>query len=423
MNKKPQQPNWQTKKLGEICDLQNCYAFSSKDYVEGSNTMNFRMSQIRPDGSVDLDNNPKYLPDSYAKVYKDFLLKDGDIVIAMTDMATETKILGVPTIVKTDDRNLLLNQRVGKLYNLNERTVCIPFLKYVLNSQQVNQYYKSLGRGGLQINISKQDILNVEIPLPPIAEQKRIVKNLDGVFEGISKARENTEKNLKNTREFFESYLQSVFVNPKKDWEEKKLGDEKLLEMIDGDRGKNYPKKSDFLDKGHCLFLNTKNVRQYGFDFKTTMFISQQKDSLLRKGKLQRNDVVMTTRGTIGNLGLYSDGVKYNNIRINSGMLIFRPNTKAILPEYLFKILYSDITKTQINRHVSGAAQPQLPIKTLVNFIIPVPKSLHEQKQIVKKLDALSEETKKLEKIYQKKLDDLDELKKSILKKVFSGEL
>ncbi len=261
------------------------------------------------------------------------------------------------------------------------------------------------------------------IPLPSLKQQRQIVKKLDDVFDGVAKAKKNAEKNLQNSKELFESYLQSVFEKPGKGWEKMKLGDKELLGIIDGDRGKNYPKKSDFLSDGYCLFMNTKNVRPDGFDFATTMFVTEKKDKALGNGKLQRNDVVMTTRGTIGNLGLYSDDVKYEDIRINSGMLIFRPNTKRISPYYLFEILRSGIMKTQIKKHVSGTAQPQLPIKTLVNFSIPVPTSLTEQRGIVKKLHSLLVETKKLGKMYEQKLADLDELKKSVLSKAFHAEL
>jgi type I restriction enzyme S subunit len=201
---------WEIKKLGEVCDLQNGFAFKSTDYIEFSNTVNFRMSQIRPGGGVDLENNPKYLPDEYAITYKDYLLKEGDIVIAMTDMATETKILGVPTIVPSDSRNWLLNQRVGKLFNIDKSKVNIAFLKYILVSEPINEYYKKLGRGGLQINIGKQDILNAKIPLPPLPEQQRIVSILDEAFAAIAKAKANAEQNLKNAKELFESYLQGV---------------------------------------------------------------------------------------------------------------------------------------------------------------------------------------------------------------------
>jgi len=70
--------------------------------------------------------------------------------------------------------------------------------------------------GAVFSSISKTQIENIEIPLPPLVEQKRIVKILDEVFEGVRKARGNVEKNLKNSQELFESYLQNIFVNPKR---------------------------------------------------------------------------------------------------------------------------------------------------------------------------------------------------------------
>jgi type I restriction enzyme S subunit len=202
---------WEIKRLGDICDLQNGFAFKSNDYVDFSNTMNFRMSQIRPGGGIDLENNPKYLPDDYAVKYKDYLLKEGDVVIAMTDLATETKILGVPTIVPKDDRNWLLNQRVGKLFNIDFSKVDVTYLKFILTSEPVNEYYKSLGRGGLQINIGKQDILNAKIPLPSLPEQQRIVAILDQTFSAIAKAKANAEQKINNLEELKKSVLLKAF--------------------------------------------------------------------------------------------------------------------------------------------------------------------------------------------------------------------
>lgn len=105
-------------KLSEICDLQNGYAFKSTDYVEVSNTLSCRMSNIRLGGIFDIEYNSRYLPDSFSEKFKNFLLKDGDLVIAMTDLANDPKLLGVPTLVKTGGKNILLNQRVGKLIRL-----------------------------------------------------------------------------------------------------------------------------------------------------------------------------------------------------------------------------------------------------------------------------------------------------------------
>ena len=126
------------------------------------------------------------------------------------------------------------------------------------------------------------------------------------------------------------------------EWKECKLGDASF-DIIDGDRGKNYPKKDEFFESGYCLFLNTKNVTTNGFAFTELNFITKEKDELLRKGKLKRYDLVLTTRGTVGNVGFYNDNVIYDKLRINSGMVIIRPN--AIDKEFnyqLFKYLKKD---------------------------------------------------------------------------------
>ena len=74
---------WETKTLGCVCDLQNGFAFKSKDYVDSSSTLNIRMSNIRPDGSFDPEHNIRYLPDSFSEDYSAFLLEDGDLVICL----------------------------------------------------------------------------------------------------------------------------------------------------------------------------------------------------------------------------------------------------------------------------------------------------------------------------------------------------
>lgn len=278
--------------------------------------------------------------------------------------------------------------------------------------------------GAAQPQITRTNLAPLEFSYPEtLHEQHRIVALLDEAFDGIATAKANAETNLQNARALFESHLQSIFTQRGEGWVEKRLGDERLLQMIDGDRGANYPKAADFLDDGPCLFLNTKNVRPDGFEFESTMFISAEKDRQLRKGKLKRDDVVMTTRGTIGNIGLYSEDVPFDSIRINSGMLVFRPNQREILPSYLFEILRSGIVKEQIRKYTTGAAQPQLPIKTLVNFTVPVPVTLAAQSELVKRIHAFEPEAQRLESLYQQKLTALDNLKKSLLHQAFSGQL
>ena len=169
------------------------------------------------------------------------------------------------------------------------------------------------------------------------------------------------------------------------EWKEYRLG-EAPIEIIDGDRGKNYPKKDEFSDKGYCLFLNTKNVTKTGFNFNEVNFITKSKDELLRKGKLKRNDLVITTRGTVGNVAFYNHKIIYDNIRINSGMVIIRPiGLDPIFNYQLFKYITLNLFE-----YTSGSAQPQLPIRDLKQIPILLP-PLPEQRAIAEVLSSLDD--------------------------------
>ena len=132
------------------------------------------------------------------------------------------------------------------------------------------------------------------------------------------------------------------------------------IEVIDGDRGKNYPHQDELLESGDCVFLSANNVTSSGFKFDSIVYITKEKDNTLRNGKLNRNDIVITTRGTVGNVGLYDDSVPYTDIRINSGMLIVRCG-EGINCRYLYYLLRGSKFQQQILQIRTGTAQPQLP--------------------------------------------------------------
>ena len=167
-----------------------------------------------------------------------------------------------------------------------------------------------------------------------------------------------------------------------------KYFDDLNIELIDGDRGKNYPRNDEMFEKEYCLFLNAKNVTINGFVFDENVFITKEKDELLRKGKLNRNDIVLTTRGTIGNVGLYDESVKYDNVRINSGMLIIRNNDLNINTKYLYYQLTSPFIRDQIFSLKTGSAQPQIPITVLKKLKLLIPDK-NIQDKIVKVMDSV----------------------------------
>ncbi|MFA6741680.1 MAG: restriction endonuclease subunit S [Arcobacteraceae bacterium] len=233
-------------KLKEIVDLQNGYAFKSDNYINFSNTMICRMSNIKPDIGFDINYNPKYIADDSSDLYKNYLLKDNDIIIAMTDLANDPKILGVPVLVKTNEKIILQNQRVGKLI-IKSKEVDSSYLMRVLSTKKARNFYKRFSNGGLQINIGKKEILENIIPLPPLAEQKQIAKTLDKVTEIITLRKESITKLDALAKSIFIDMFGDPVENPM-NWDITTMKD--LNVMLEG--GKNIAKSS-----------NDKNIKNY----------------------------------------------------------------------------------------------------------------------------------------------------------------
>lgn len=196
------------------------------------------------------------------------------------------------------------------------------------------------------------------------------------------------------------------------EWKEVEF-EQTSIEIIDGDRGKNYPKNNELTSSGYCLFLSAANVTKSGLQFINNSFITKDKDALLRKGKLFLNDIVLTTRGTVGNVGLYSDDVPYKNMRINSGMVIIRPG-KDFDTMFLYQYLRSCYFRAQITQYQSGSAQPQLPISTLQKMKVIKP-NIAAQRRIASILSSLDRKIELNNKINA----DLEEMAQAIFKNWF----
>jgi type I restriction enzyme S subunit len=202
-------------------------------------------------------------------------------------------------------------------------------------------------------------------------------------------------------------------------WKEVKFEDTSL-KFIDGDRGKNYPNHSEFRHNGYCLFLSAKNVTSDNkFNFSNElMFITKEKDSILRSGKLKRGDLVLTTRGTVGNIAYYDDSINFENIRINSGMVILRDFEDDFESYYLYVTLRSLSFKDQMKNFTSGTAQPQLPIRDLKKMKILKPSSKIMKNYCVV-LKSSSLQIQNLELQNQK----LKEARDILLPRLMSGEI
>ena len=280
----------------------------------------------------------------------------GTVILSSRAPIGKVAIAGVEMFCNQGFKNLICSEKI-----MNE------YLYWFLKGK--TKYLNSLGRGATFKELSAKIIGNIELEVPSIQEQKEVVIRLRKIDQIIGVF----EREVELLDELIKARFVEMFGDPViNSYQLPVQSMTDICDIIDGDRGKNYPRAEDILDSGYCLFLNAKNVTQKGFDFESCNFITREKDDALRKGKLSRGDVVLTTRGTVGNLAYYSEDIPYENIRINSGMVILRMNRNILNEIYfieLFKMKLSDIKE----KNASGSAQPQLPISTMNKIILMIP--------------------------------------------------
>jgi type I restriction enzyme S subunit len=386
---------WEIKKLGDVCDTGagGTPLKAHKDYYEGG-TIPWLMSGEVSQGEVFEAKNfitEKGLKNSSAKLFP-----INTVLVAMYGATA-----GQVGILKFE---ACTNQAVCGILP-NDKTIP-EYLFYCLLSKKDELVAQAVG--GAQPNISQIKIRNTKIPLPSLPEPQSIVAILDEAFAAIAKAKANAEQNLKNAKELFESYLQGVFENKGEGWEEKTFND--VCNLVGGSQ----PSKDDFIYEPKEGYIRLIQVR----DYRTSKYITY-----IPKDKAKRfcseNDIM------IGRYGPPIFGIfKGLEGAYNVALMKAEVNTKICNSDYFFWFLKTNKLRVFVeNSSKRAAGQDGIRKELLDKYPVPLPKSLKEQKIIVQKLDALSIETKKLETIYQQKINDLEELKKSILQKAFSGEL
>jgi len=398
--------NWQTKKLSDI---------KSIIFMRGNG---LKKSLIKKDGKFNCilygELYTKYkhpiINEVVTKTDFDGKIKSvkGDVLVPGT---TTADAYGIAIARSINKNGIILGGDINILRTKNKEIIS-DYLSYFLNGPAKLEL-ASYANGTNIMHLSNKNIQKIEISYPPLPEQHRIVKILDEIFADVAKAKENAEKNLQNAKELFESYLQSVFANPGNNWEGKKIKE------IGKTQTGLTPKTSNKKYYGNFVpFITPADVDIFR-DGSVRYNSRGLSDTGLNVGrKIDKNSVLMVCIGaTIGKVGFVTQKVSCNQ-QINT-----------LTPESKFEakfFYYALSTKSFFKKIIKGSSRATLPIINKgkwENLVVSFPKTRIEQKSIVAKLDALSAKIKKLEAIYQQKLADLEELKKSVLKKAFSGEL
>ncbi|EKO3468180.1 restriction endonuclease subunit S [Vibrio fluvialis] len=295
--------------------------------------------------------------------------------------------------------------------------VTSEYLYYFLSQQSFrNEGAKHMKGSVGHKRVSKEFIANFRIPIPAIEIQNKVVTLLDKAFADIDQARANTEQNLQNARELFDSYLQQVFSESGDDWEETNLGAISELK-----NGLNYTQAS----KGELVkIVGVKN-------FKDKFYISNdeletiQIDGTLSGAYHAKDGDIFIVRSN-GNKALIGRSVLAKGVTgkvSHSGFTIrVRLSSSAILPSYLTHYLKSKHVHNLLIRSGEGANISSLNQKALASLPVRFPEK-NEQLRLVHDIEAIQSKSMALVDVYEQKLAALDELKQSLLQQAFTGQL
>ena len=396
--------NWDKIKLGGLCEVitKGTTPTSIGFKFTDSGVKFIKVESLTETGEI-IPNKVAYIDEDCHKALKRSQLKENDILFSIAGA------LGRIGIVKKEILPANTNQALAIIRLKKDSNTLVDFIAKYFNSNIVTDEIEKLRIGAAQQNLSLTQLNNLFVPLPPLPEQQHIVSILDEFFAAIAQAKANAEQNLKNAKELFESYLQGVFENG--NWENRKLNE--ITEVKDGTH--DSPK---YINVG-VPFVTQKNIKLNGLSLEDTKFITEtDHEKYYKRSNVTYGDILISMIGANRGMAAIVDDQKVFSIK-NVGLI---KSSENINMNYLLYYLKSPIAMTYVLYMSNGGAQEFVGLSALRSFPIPLP-PLKAQQTIVRQLDALRAETQKLEVLYQKKIADLEELKKSILQKAFAGEL
>ena len=398
---------WETKPIGDVCTIKPPKAEARAKLAEG-NEVSFAPME-------DLGIGEKYLKPhrtrQLAEVSGSYTyFADGDVLLAKITPCFENGKLGVA-------RGLTNGVGFGSSEYIVLRpaaTLDAEFLYYYLSRPMFLEEGARIMSGAVgHKRVTKEFVESYPIPLPPLREQRRIVAILDEAFEGIATAKANAEKNLQNARELFGGYLREIFREPKSTWLQTVV--DQHIRFIDY-RGKTPQKTSEGL-----RLITAKNVKKGFIQEEPLEFVAPESyEGWMTRGIPKLGDVLFTTEAPLGNVAQLDTAER---VVFAQRIIIMQPDPVALNSTFLKYLLLSEPMQAKLHAQATGATAQGIKASLLKRIPIAFPKTVEEQAAIVERLDSLAEATSCLEELYVVKLAALDELKKVLLSRAFSGAL
>ena len=403
--------DWEIKKLGDlVTQINGLWKGKKEPFI---NVAVIRNTNFSKDCKLKLDD-VEYL-DVELKQYSSRKLQAGDIIIEKSG-GSDKQPVGRPILFNIEDGEYSFSNFTSTLRIKDVSQVSAEYLQQYLYFLWLNGDTRNLQSHTTGIhNLDFKAYLNFDIILPPLEEQKRIVKILDEKFAQLETIKANAQTNLQNAKDLFQSQLAKAFSNTT--WEKKRLGD--LCSKI-GSGATPKGGKDSYKTEGIHL-VRSMNVYDNKFVYDELACIDDKQAYELRNVELQENDVLFNITGaSVCRCCILPSEVL--PARVNQHVSILRPKQEQLNPTFLCSAMlgYKEILYKMAC--VGGSTRQAITKSQLEDFEIPLP-PLPEQKRIVKELDTLSEKVRQLQEIYTKQIANCEELKQSLLQKAFEGEL
>ena len=408
-------PNgWEWKKLDDIAELiTKGTTPTTNGYKFQNSGINFLKIENIVNGEIDLSTIEMFISEEAHQSQKRSQLQENDVLFSIAGTIGDT------AIVKKEHLPMNINQAIALIRPKNILNTF--FLKYSLLSI-ISQNTKDKQRGGAIKNISLGDIKDLNYPLPPLEEQKRIVAKLDILFAKIDKAIALHQKNIDEANVFMASVLNDVFVELEEKYKYTKLKNAVTKEKTSIKRGPfgSALKKSFFVEKGYLVY---EQYHALNNDFSMERYyIDENKFNELKGFEVKAGDIIISCSGAyLGKLAIIPND--FTKGIINQALLKLSLNKNIIINE-LFVYFWNNLMNNGFFDEVKkGAAIPNMPaVKELKEINIPLPE-LPIQQKVVSYLDEISEKMEKIKQIQKEKMQSLKALKASILDQAFKGEL
>jgi type I restriction enzyme, S subunit len=400
---------WSKKRLVEITEKIGSGATprGGNDAYKESGISLFRSLNVH-DGFFK-EKNLAFIDEDQANKLSNVQVQEGDVLLNITGASIARCCIAPSALLPAR-----VNQHVA-IIRPKLNYIDTNFLAYLFISKEYKDALLNTGEkaGATRQALTKIQLQEFEINIPPLSEQKRIVSIVDEAFEAIDIAIDNTKQNLTNARELFDSYLNAIFTQKNDGWEEKKLEDI-CREITVGHVGSM---ASKYKESG-IPFLRSQNILPFKIKLDNVVFIDEVFHAALKKSQLRPGDLAIVRTGYPGTAAVIPKDLEIVNC---SDLVIVKPDDN-INPHYLCLFFNSIFGKSLVGSRLVGAAQKHFNITTAKKVLIPFP-CLIEQDELVAKMNEVAIETQRLEAIYRQKLSALNELKQSILHKAFTGEL